>query len=60
MSEILWSLAWAVALCGTAFWFKRNPTPAWYWIESAIFVGAITHSLWNYERRPCRRSSAQR
>jgi hypothetical protein len=53
ISQILWSLAWALALIATAFLFKGNP--AVYWIESAILVGAIFCLMWNYERSLSRR-----
>ena len=49
MTQILWSLVWAFALIAAAYVFKGNP--AKYWIESGIFVTAITGLLWNYERR---------
>jgi len=53
ISQILWSLAWAIALIATAFLFKGNP--AVYWIESAILVGAIFCLMRNYERSFSRR-----
>jgi len=53
ISQILWSLVWAFAFIATAFLFKGNP--AVYWIESAIFVGAIFCLMWNYERSVSRR-----
>jgi len=53
MSLILWSLAWAFALIAAAFLFKGYPAKDW--IDSALFVGAITCLMWNYERLACRR-----
>ena len=46
---ILWSLVWAFGLTAAAFLFKGNP--AKYWIDAALFVGATTYLMWNYERR---------
>lgn len=53
ISQILWSLVGASVLIATAFLFKGDP--AIYWIESAIFVGAIFRLMWNYERSVSRR-----
>lgn len=44
-----WSTIWALALIAGAFLFKHNGE--FYWIEAAIFVGAITHILWRAEQR---------
>ncbi|HET9399981.1 MAG TPA: hypothetical protein VFO34_03435 [Candidatus Acidoferrales bacterium] len=44
-----WSAIWALALIAGAFLFKHSSQ--FYWIESAIFVGAITHILWRTEQR---------
>jgi hypothetical protein len=49
MSLILWSLAWAFAFIAAAFLFKGKPEK--FWIESAIFVAAVTHLMWKRERR---------
>ena len=41
---VLWSLAWAIALIASAILFKGNPFKDW--IQSALFIGAITFWLW--------------
>ena len=51
MKPILWSIFWASALLAAARFLKGSP--ALYWIESAIYAGAITTSLWKYERPNC-------
>jgi hypothetical protein len=37
-------MAWAIALIASAILFKGNPVKDW--IQSALFVGAITFWLW--------------
>lgn len=44
-----WSAIWALALIAGAFLFKHSGE--FYWIEAAIFAGAITHILWRSDRR---------
>ena len=45
MTTVLrWSVAWALALIASAILFKGNPAKDW--IQSALFVGAITVWLW--------------
>jgi hypothetical protein len=41
---VLWSMVWAIALIASAILFKGNPVKDW--IQSALFVGAITVWLW--------------
>jgi predicted membrane channel-forming protein YqfA (hemolysin III family) len=41
---ILWALAWALAIIGSAFVLKGNPAKDW--IQSALFVGAVNVWLW--------------
>jgi hypothetical protein len=45
---VLWSMAWALALIASAILFKGNPVKDW--IQSALFVGAITFWLWQSRR----------
>lgn len=52
VSVILWSLVWAVAMIAAALLLKGNPAKDW--IESVLFVGAVTSILWNRERVTCR------
>jgi len=41
---VLWAIAWALALIASAILFKGNPVKDW--IQSALFVGAVTFWLW--------------
>jgi uncharacterized membrane protein YbhN (UPF0104 family) len=45
---VLWSLAWALVLIASAIVFKGNPAKDW--IQSALFIGAITAWLWQSRR----------
>jgi drug/metabolite transporter (DMT)-like permease len=50
---VLWAVIWALALIGSAFFFKGNPAKDW--IQSILFVGGITVWLWFWQsRRPNR------
>jgi hypothetical protein len=40
MWPIFWAFVWACAIVATAFLFKGSP--AEYWIEAALIVGALT------------------
>jgi hypothetical protein len=51
---ILWSLAWALAIIASAFVLKGNPAKDW--IQSALFVGAVTFWLWQSRQVTCSRS----
>lgn len=48
MTLILWAIAWALALIASAILFKGNPLKDW--IQSALFIGAITFWLWQSAR----------
>ena len=50
---ILWSTAWALALIGSAIVLKGNPAKEW--VQAALFIGALTVSLWQGHRLSCRR-----
>jgi hypothetical protein len=41
---ILWALAWALAIIASSILFKGSPAKDW--IQSALFVGAVTVWLW--------------
>ena len=44
----LWSIAWALAIIGSAILFKGNSMKEW--IQAALFIGAITFVLWQSPR----------
>ena len=46
---VLWAIVWALALIASAIFFKGNPIKDW--VQSALFIGAITFWLWQYRRR---------
>jgi len=41
---VFWSMVWALALIASAILFKGNPVKGW--IQSALFICAITLWLW--------------
>jgi len=41
---VLWSMVWALALIASAILFKGNPVKGW--IQSALFICAITFWFW--------------
>ena len=41
---VLWAIAWALALIASAILFKGNPVKDW--VQSALFIGALTFWLW--------------
>jgi hypothetical protein len=45
---ILWALAWAFAMIASAFLLRGNPAKDW--IQSALFIGAMTFWLWQSQR----------
>ena len=45
---ILWSIIWALAIIASAILFKGSPAKDW--IQSALFIGAITGWLWQSQR----------
>lgn len=45
---ILWAIAWALALIASAILFKGNSLKDW--IQSTLFIGAITFWLWQVGR----------
>lgn len=47
-SLILWSLVWALAFIASAYIFKGNPVKDW--VQSGLFIGAITYLLWKSPR----------
>jgi len=52
-SIILWSIAWALTLIASAIFLKGNPAKEW--IQAALFIAALTVSLWQGSRLSCRR-----
>lgn len=48
---ILWAIVWALALIGSAILFKGQPVKDW--IQSALFIMAMTFWVWQ-SRRPDR------
>ena len=50
---VLWSAAWALALIASAIFLKGNPAKEW--VQAALFIGALTLSLWEAHRLSCRR-----
>jgi hypothetical protein len=50
---VLWSTAWALALIASAILLKGNPAKDW--VQAALFIGALTVSLWQGHRLSCRR-----
>ncbi|HKB67380.1 MAG TPA: hypothetical protein VKC61_16105 [Pyrinomonadaceae bacterium] len=45
---ILWAGAWAAALIASAVLLKGNPIKDW--IQSALFIGAMTFWVWQSQR----------
>jgi hypothetical protein len=45
---ILWAIVWALALIASAALFKGNAVKDW--IQSALFIGALTFWLWQSRR----------
>lgn len=50
---VLWSAAWALALIASAILLKGNPAKEW--IQAALFIAALTVSLWQGSRLSCSR-----
>ena len=50
---VLWSAAWALALIASSILLKGNPIKEW--VQAALFIGALTVSLWQGNRLSCRR-----
>ncbi len=45
---VLWALAWAAAIIGSAIVFKGNALGDW--IEAALYVGAAVFWFWQSQR----------
>ena len=45
---VLWALAWSAAMIGSAIVLKGNPIKEW--VQSALFIAAMTFWLWQTER----------
>jgi len=45
---ILWAIAWAAAMIATAFFLKGNAIKDW--IQSALFIAAMTFWVWQSHR----------
>ena len=45
---ILWAIAWAAAMIATAILLKGNPIKDW--IQSALFIAAMTSWVWQSQR----------
>jgi len=45
---ILWAVAWAVAMIASAILLKGNPVKDW--VQSALFIGAMTFWVWQSRR----------
>ena len=41
---VLWAVVWALAFIASAILFKGHPAKDW--VQSALFVGAVTVWLW--------------
>jgi hypothetical protein len=44
----LWAVAWAAAMIASAILFKGNPIKDW--IQSALFIAAMTFWVWQSQR----------
>jgi hypothetical protein len=53
LTIILWSTAWAMVLIASAIFLKGNPVKDW--VQGALFIGALTLSLWQGHRLSCSR-----
>jgi hypothetical protein len=45
---ILWAIAWAAAMIASAILLKSNPIKDW--IQSALFIAAMTFWVWQSQR----------
>ena len=45
---ILWAIAWAAALIASAILLKGNPIKDW--IQSVLFIAAMTFWVWQSQR----------
>ena len=45
---ILWAIAWAVAMIGSAVVLKGNPVKDW--VQAALFIGAMSFWVWQSQR----------
>jgi hypothetical protein len=45
---VLWALAWAAAMIVSAIVLKGNPIKDW--VQSALFIAAMTFWLWQTQR----------
>jgi hypothetical protein len=50
---VLLSTAWALALIASAILLRGSPAKEW--VQAALFIGALTVSLWQGQRLSCRR-----
>jgi hypothetical protein len=45
---VLWAIAWAAAMIASAILLKGNPIKDW--IQSALFIAAMTFWVWQSQR----------
>jgi hypothetical protein len=45
---VLWAIVWALFFIGSAILLKGNPLKEW--VQSALFIGAMTFWLWRSYR----------
>jgi hypothetical protein len=45
---ILWAIVWAVAMIASAFLLRGNPIKDW--IQSVLFIAAMTFWVWQSQR----------
>lgn len=45
---VLWAIAWAAAMIASAILLKGNPLKDW--IQSALFIAAMTFWVWQSQR----------
>ena len=50
---VLGSIEWASAVIASAIFLRGNPAKEW--VQAALFIGALTVSLWQGHRLSCRR-----
>jgi hypothetical protein len=47
-THILWAVAWAAAMIASAILLKGNPLKEW--MQSALFIPAMTFWVWQSQR----------
>lgn len=45
---VLWAIAWAAAMLASAILLKGNPIKDW--VQSALFIAAMTFWVWQSQR----------